>query len=85
MNSILTEQSPEFIKVQHAVDRDYSYYILSHDRIDLGTLHHVRIDVHCILCDMEGQYWWQSKDKSRLVFYCPSCNITWSVFKKEAK
>ena len=68
------------IKIEHAVGRDYEYKILSTERKDLSQLRNVRMNVSCAVCGMEGQYWWQVPVELRLEFYCPSCNVTWSIF-----
>ena len=75
-------EQPKIVKIQEAVDRIYEYTILDNTRKDLSTLHQIRMDVNCISCNQEGQYWWQTPDHTRLEFYCPNCNVTWTVFVK---
>jgi Zn finger protein HypA/HybF involved in hydrogenase expression len=73
---------PKILRIQQAIDRTYEYTILDNIRKDLSTLHNIRMDINCISCNQEGQYYWQTKDKTRLEFYCPNCNITWTIFQK---
>lgn len=72
----------EILKTEHAVKSDYTWAILSRERINETNLK-VRLDISCPKCDQEGQFYWQIPDKTRLEFYCPNCNITWTIFKKE--
>ena len=72
----------ELIKTHQAVGRTYEYTIIDHTPKS-NYSEHVRYDVSCPFCALEAQFWEQSKDKLRLEFYCPACQLTWAVFVTE--
>lgn len=74
----------EVIKIEQSTDYVYKYTALSKTPISFEGLD-CRPDVSCPVCLLEGQFWWQSNDKTRLEFYCPKCNTTWSVFVERIK
>lgn len=74
----------EVIDTKLTVWEEFHTTIISRIPIEYEHLP-VRMDVNCPNCKLEGQYHWQTPDKLRLEFYCPCCNITWTVFKKEIK
>ena len=62
----------------------YIYEVTILDTVRKSLEHFpVRMDVDCPKCQTQGQFWWQTFDHTRLEFYCPSCNITWTIFRKE--
>ena len=70
----------KIVKTQEASDRIYTWIII--DNQPRNDLEDIRIDVNCVSCNQEGQFYWQEKETLTLIFYCPNSHTTWRIICK---
>lgn len=72
------------VKTQIACDRVYEWtiYPLS---ILLSKYQDLPIEMNykCFQCELQGQFYWQTKGDYHMYYYCPRCKKVWTVNMKE--
>jgi hypothetical protein len=69
----------KIVKIQEYSDRICEYTIIDTTKKDYTNMIGIRMNINCISCGQEGQFYYQQKKNLQFTLYCPNCEITWCI------